>query len=373
MTDSGKGRLLVVDDEVPQLEALVFTLREAGFTVAGFSSPTKALFALDSEPFDILLTDLRMPEMNGLELLRAARERRADLMVIVMTGHGTIDTAVEAMKCGAFDYVLKPFKLNTILPVLERSLAVRRLRLENAELSRRVSQRTAELEAANKELEAFSYSISHDLRAPLRHIGGFAEILKEDFAPALPGEARMPIEKILDGVKKMEVLIEDLLRLSRLSRQSLSLTEVDLKAEAMEIAEELGKDQGDRRITVRIGDLPPVRADKGLIRQVLVNLLSNAFKFTGKKPAAEIDVGFTREGDETIYHVRDNGAGFDMRFGSKLFGVFQRMHKASEFPGTGIGLSIVSRIIQRHGGRVWVQAALDEGATFFFTLPSKER
>ncbi|MDB5047102.1 MAG: two-component hybrid sensor and regulator [Fibrobacteres bacterium] len=369
MPDASIAKLLIVDDEAAQLKALSFTLQDAGFTVMGFTSPREALASLEKEKFDLLLTDLKMPDMDGLAVLRSALEFDRDLVVIVMTGHGSIDTAVEAMKAGALDYILKPFKLSAILPILDRALSVRRLRLENALLVERIKERTAELEAANKELEAFSYSISHDLRAPLRHVNGFAAMLTQRFAADLPAEAKRLLGTVVEGAKRMERLIDDLLQFSRLSRQPLTRRNIDMSMQVKEILGELGKAEPDRSVDWQVGDLPPRQGDPALIRQVWVNLLSNAFKFTGKREAAEIEVGCTREGDELVYFVRDNGAGFDMAHVDKMFGVFQRFHNAQEFEGTGVGLSIVQRIIQRHGGRIWAQAAVGEGATFLFVLP----
>jgi signal transduction histidine kinase len=372
MDSPSSTRLLVVDDEEPHLKALCDTLRDSGYETHGVVSPYAALEELRKGPgrFDLLLTDLMMPGLDGLGLLRAALESDADLVVVLMTGHGTIDTAVEAMKAGALDYILKPFKLAVILPVLERALAVSRLRRKNAELTRRVAERTVELEAANRELEAFSHSISHDLRAPLRHVDGFAKLLLGKFSAEMPAEARRHAEIIAEGAERMGQLIEDLLRFSRLSRQPLSRGPVDLAALTGSVLEELKRENPDRNLEIRLGDLPPCQGDFSLLRQVLVNLLSNAFKYTGKKEKAEIEIGSQREESGLVYFVRDNGAGFDMKYADKVFGVFQRLHKAGEFEGTGVGLSLVQRILHRHGGRVWVQAAVDEGATFYFTLPA---
>jgi two-component system sensor histidine kinase/response regulator len=366
----GRARLLIVDDEEAQMKALSVTLQDEGFVTQGFTSPRQALAALRPGHFDLLLTDLSMPEMDGLDLLRAALEIDPDLVVVLMTGHGTIDTAVEAMKSGALDYILKPFKLRAILPVLERALAMRRLRRENAALARRVAERTAELEAANKELDSFSHSVSHDLRAPLRHIDGFARILAENFSGSMPPEALRHLKVITDGVDKMRQLIEDLLRFSRLGRQPLSLRPVEPVAMARQAFDEMTRENPGRRIDFRIGEAPSCMADPALLRQVFANLFSNAFKFTRGRAVAEIEFSSRREGGETVYYIRDNGTGFDMNHVDKIFGVFQRLHSAEEFEGTGVGLSLVQRIVQRHGGRIWAQAAVGQGATFSFTLPS---
>jgi two-component system sensor histidine kinase/response regulator len=362
-------QLLIVDDELPQLQALTSTLQEAGYEVKGISEPLAALNALEPGKYDLMLTDLQMPGMDGITMFREARERDPDLMVIVMTGHGTVDIAVEAMKAGAVDFIMKPFKLREIIPLIERALSLRRLRLENAELQRRVEERTTALEAANKELEAFSHSVSHDLRAPLRHISGFAAMLMAKYAPALPAEAQRYLGVIAEGAQNMSRLIDDLLTFSRTNRQPLSVQPVDMAALASNVIESLRSAQPDRKIETRVDAIPPCTGDPSLLRQVWINLLGNAFKFTGGKENALVEVGFSRESGENVYFVRDNGAGFDMRQSERLFAVFQRLHQAEEFEGTGVGLSIVQRIILRHGGRIWAQAAVGEGATFQFVLP----
>ena len=369
MPSTPLAKLLIVDDEAAQMKALCNTLENEGYATTGFTFAKDALSELRSQPFDLVLTDLMMPEMDGIALLRAAREIDSNVVGIVMTGHGAIDTAVEAMKAGALDYILKPFKLSGILPVLSRALGVRRLRMENEELQRRVRERTTELEAANKELEAFSYSISHDLRAPLRSVGAFSSILLQEHSSRMPAEARRLLDIVTTSARRMEQLIEDLLRFSRLSRQPLSKQPVDIPALVQATLQELRQQENDRQINVTVGELPNCVGDQSLLKQVFVNLLSNAFKFTRQREKASVEVGCQRQEGETVYFVRDNGAGFDARYAEKLFGVFQRLHSAEQFEGTGVGLSIVQRIVQRHGGRIWAEGKVDEGATFYFTLP----
>jgi hypothetical protein len=369
MSGTESVRILVVDDEPRLLRALCHALEEQGYTTTGFTAGSAALAELRETRFELLLADLMMPEMDGLSLLRAATALDPDLVCIIMTGQGTVDSAVEAMKAGALDYVLKPFKLGVVLPVLSRALTVRRLRMENAALVRHLQQRTDELEAANRELEAFSYSVSHDLRAPLRTIHAFSNNLIEDFSHQMPPEALRQLNRIAAGARQMARMIEDLLRFSRLGRQSLSRRPVSVTDLVHEVLTELTKENGERLVEVRVGDLPDCVGDPALLRHVFVNLLSNAFKFTCKREKSLIEVGCRKENGEQIYFVRDNGVGFDMQHTQKLFGVFQRLHGSGEFEGTGIGLSIVQRIVQRHGGRIWAEAAVDQGATFYFILP----
>lgn len=368
MSTSPPSKLLIVDDEAAQMKALCHTLEDEGFAVLGFTSPREALAALQKQTFDVILTDLMMPEMDGITLLRAALETDPDLVGIVMTGHGTIDTAVEAMKTGAMDYILKPFKLAAILPVLTRALTVRRLRSENRELERRVAQRTAELEAANQELEAFSYSISHDLRAPLRAVNGFAGIVLEDYGSLLPEEGQRYLERIRKGGQRMGDLIDDLLAFSRLSRQPMTRRAVDNRRLVQEIIEELAPQPASNQLELRIGELPPAVGDPALLKQVWANLISNALKYSRGRTPPVVEIGSSQDNGENIYFVRDNGTGFDMRYAEKLFGVFQRLHREEEFEGTGVGLAIARRVIHRHGGRIWAESEIGRGATFYFSL-----
>jgi len=369
---ASKARLLIVDDEAMLMEALCNTLQAQDYEVVGCTSAAAALTALEQTPFDVLLADLTMPEMNGIELLRAALQIDPLLVVIIMTGDGTISTAVAAMQSGAHDYILKPFNLSAMLPVLTRGLAVRQLRLENASLEQRLRKRAAELEAANRELEAYTRSVSHDLRTPLNGIIGFTELLNMQFAAQIPAEAQIMLSYVHTSALRMNQLIDDLLRLSKLGQQALHIENVDIESEVRALCDELNRQYSARTIALRIDALPPVQADRALLRQVFANLLSNAYKFTRNMPLAKIDVGSEIQEGERVFYVRDNGAGFDMANVEKLFGVFQRLHSNTDFEGNGVGLSIVQRIVQRHGGRIWAVSAPHRGATFYFTLAPSE-
>ncbi len=231
----------------------------------------------------------------------------------------------------------------------------------------RLRDRTLQLEAANDALGSFTYSVSHDLRAPLRAIDGYARILVEDHAEKLDGDGRRVLGVICDNARKMGRLIDDLLTFSRLGRQELERTPVDMSALAQAIVDDLRRAEPDRDVTVTIGALAPALGDGNMIRQVLTNLIGNAWKFTGRRADASIEIGCSND-TAPVYFVKDNGAGFDMAYAAKLFGVFQRLHRVDEFDGTGVGLAIVQRVVQRHGGRVWADGAVDGGATFSFTL-----
>ena len=252
--------------------------------------------------------------------------------------------------------------------VTERTRADQELRRLNEELEQRVRRRTAQLEAANKDLEAFSYSVSHDLRAPLRAIDGFSQVLLEEYADKLAGVGADYLQRVRAASRQMAQLIDDLLTLSRVTRSEMRLETVNLSALARAIAAELRRPQPERPVEFVIADGLVARGDPGLLRVALVNLLGNAWKFTGKHPRARIEFGVTSPNGQPIYFVRDDGAGFDMAYADKLFGAFQRLHTALEFEGTGIGLATVQRVIQRHGGRVWGEGAVEHGATFYFAL-----
>src|SRR5271157_939035 len=252
--------------------------------------------------------------------------------------------------------------------ITERKRADDELRRLKGELEERVVMRTAQLEAANKDLESFAYSVSHDLRAPLRAIDGFCQILMTEHAPGLDGEPRRYLQRVSENSRKMGLLIDELLHFSRLGRQPMTRQPVAMADLVRQCLEELQGEREGREVEVILGELPPCRADAALLKQVWLNLLANALKFTRSRAEARIEAGsFARDG-ETVYFVRDNGVGFDMAYVDKLFGVFQRLHRQEDYEGTGVGLALVQRIIHRHGGRIWAEARPDQGAAFFFTL-----
>jgi signal transduction histidine kinase len=250
-----------------------------------------------------------------------------------------------------------------------RTVAEQNLKRANESLERR----TAELSETNIELESFAYSVAHDLRAPLRHISGYSGALTQDYGPRLDAEGLRCLGKIADCAQKMGILVDDLLALSKVGRQELSFQDIPLGSLVAEVVEELAPELAGRDVEWQVGDLFDAECDPGLMKQVFANLFSNAAKYTRKREHAVIQIGQTSQDGEQVIFIRDNGVGFEMQYVAKLFGVFQRLHKARDFEGTGVGLAIVQRIIRKHGGRIWAEAVVDQGATFYFTLGTPEK
>jgi two-component system, sensor histidine kinase and response regulator len=370
-----RGRLLVVDDESLQLQALCETLSCEGYTTEGFASPQAAITALEPGRYDLLLTDLMMPEMDGIELILAMRRIDPDLGAIVMTGNGAIDTAVQAMQVGALDYILKPFRLNVILSIITRALDLQRLRRENTLLLAQERRQAADLAAAYQDLEAFSYSVSHDLRAPLLFVKDFAQRLQDEFGEQLGDEGQRLVGIIRDGSRSMDEMVVGLLAFARASRQPLTAQNIEMQPivksclfDALEAHN--GAVHGSTP-QVETGKLPAAMADSSVIRNVWSNLIGNALKYSARRDPPVISITGRIDGAEAIYTVSDNGVGFDTRYANKLFGVFRRLHSARDFPGTGVGLAIAHRIVQRHGGRIWAESEPDGGSRFSFTLPTR--
>lgn len=366
------SRLLIVDDEAPQMQALTDLLSREGYATTGCGTAERALELLDENRFDLLLSDLRMPGMDGIELIRRAVATDPDLVAVLMTAHGSIATAVEAMRTGATDYVLKPFRLDAIRPVLTRALEIRRLRLQNSALQRSLLERTQQLEAANRELDAFAARIAHDLKAPINAISGFAGHIQEGSGTSLPADDQGLLQRIVAAGRRADSLCDDLLNFARLGELPLNRRQVEL-GEVLAQARRLVEPQAEGKvIDWALDPLPAVLADPSLLQQVFVNLLSNAIKYAAGSDPIRIEVRHRHDSDlGHVVSVSDNGVGFDPILAHRLFAPFQRLHSAAEFKGTGMGLANVKRIVERHGGSVRAESQRGQGATFHLSLPAQ--
>ena len=391
----GPKKILAVDDSPTYLNELAGALRDDGYDVVLAHSGEDALDLLGVEPFDCILLDLVMPGLGGKETCRRikAAPMVRDIPLIILTALEDGNSMIDGLSTGADDYIQKSTEFEVLRARMRAQMRRKQFEDENRrireELLRKeleaVEARTArqiaearaamveQLERKNKELEAFTFSVSHDLRAPLRAVFAFSAILREEFSSQMPAGANDLLNRVVTNAQRMERLIDDMLRLSTVDRQPLSREPVNIAGLVKKVLEELYREQGDRLIRVELGHMPDCIGDQPLLGQVFVNLLSNAFKFTLKSETALVEVGCKEQDGEQVYFVRDNGAGFEMKYAQRLFGAFQRFHRADEFEGTGVGLSIVHRIVLRHGGRIWAEAAVDKGATFFFTLGEQEQ
>ena len=369
---SKKRLVLLIEDERTQRVVLRAALERDGFEVEEAEDGVKGLQAFDRVHPDIVLLDVRMPGMDGFAVCSALRRQPGGnrVPILMLTVLNDIESINRAYEVGATDFITKPVAWpvlgHRLRYMLRASDAFQDLAKSEAELARRVADRTADLETANRELEAFTYSVSHDLRAPLRAINGFASILSANEMMALSPAGQDLLGRVVANATRMTQLIDDMLEFSRVTRATLKGTNVDLHNLAKQVAEELR--DINPAAEVEIGPLPAVNGDRAMLRQVLANLMGNALKYSARKDQPRIEVGATSSEGETIYFVRDNGAGFDMRYAGNMFKLFRRLHRESEFPGTGVGLVIVKRIIERHGGKVWAESTLGEGACFHFTL-----
>ena len=387
----GPKRILVVDDSLTYLHEVAEQLRQEGYDVIPARSGEEALELLRVQPVDCILLDVLMPGLSGQETCRRIKESTAwrDIPLIMHTALEEQDAMIAGINAGADDYIAKSSELEVLHARVRAQLRRKQFEDENRSIREQLLQKerevvvahsvqelaesralfVAELERKNSELEAFSYSVSHDLRAPLRSIDGFSKLLLDDHASALNAKGKDYLRLVRASAQRMGELIDDLLLLSRVGRAGLVRDRVDLANIARVAAEELQRRNPDRQVTICIEEPLSVEADDGLMRVLIENLLGNAWKFTANVPAARIEVRTEQKAGCAVVFVRDNGAGFDMSYAEKLFSPFQRLHTESEFPGTGIGLATVHRIIDRHGGRIWADSAVDQGATFYFTVP----
>ncbi len=356
---------------IAELDGSLLHWNAAGLKLIGFSSPDEGRHQHTNFPNLFEISTLNGPVLPPSEW-PLARVRRGESLRGLELRVRRLDQHWERIFSYAGSVVTyatgKSLAFLTTTDITARKQAEAEILRLNSELEQKVLDRTAQLEASNRELEAFTYTVSHDLRSPLRAVDGFSQALLEECGPVLSEDGRRYLKTIRQGAQRMGNLIDDLLSFSRLNRQPVSRQRVDSELLVREALAILEPQQRNRQLELHIGTLPPCQGDPALLRQVWINLLSNALKYTRDRKPAVIEVGCRQEGSRSTYFVRDNGTGFDMRYVDKLFGVFQRLHRVEDYEGTGVGLAIVQRIIQRHGGRIWAEAAVDQGATFYFDL-----
>ncbi|MBI1288634.1 MAG: response regulator [Flavobacteriales bacterium] len=367
----GRPKILMVDDRPENLVALERLLKQMPVELYSANSGNEALRLTLHHDFALALLDIQMPEMDGYELAEFLRseEKTARMPFIFVSAIYTDQIHVfKGYEKGAFSFITKPFEpvvLTSKVEFFVEKYQQEQLLIHAHQL---LEQRVKQLQMANEEMESFSYSVSHDLRAPLRAIDGYSQFMLKKYSEGLDETGQRYLTTIADNAKKMGQLIDDILAFSRLGRQALSRSTFNLKEMVTEVVKNVTEHEGYSNVTVEIKDLPEVEGDHSLIRQVIVNLVSNAMKYSSKKDEPKVEVGQTQENGRTIFYVKDNGAGFDMKYYDKLFGVFQRLHHNDEFHGNGVGLALVKRIINRHHGEIWAESKLQQGATFFFTL-----
>jgi light-regulated signal transduction histidine kinase (bacteriophytochrome) len=403
-----KDKILIVDDNPKNVQVLASLLMQNNYDLEYAINGQEALLWIEKEKFNLILLDIRMPDMDGFEVCRRIKsdENSRDIPVIFITALNEPSDKTKGFEIGGVDYITKPFEPNEVLARLKTHIRLRELTVHleqevqerteeivtinqqlhaeiserkiaeaqivklNMELEKRVTERTLQLETVNRELESFAYSVSHDLRAPLRGIDGFSQALLEEYQDKVDEQGKNYLQRIRLATQRMAQLIDDILNLSRITRSEINIQQVDLSKIAWDIVNDLEESQPERHVEFFIQEGIIIQADSHLLHIALENLIGNALKFTSKHPTARIEFGVHQQQDGLpVYFIRDDGAGFEMNYAQKLFGAFQRLHDAKEFSGTGIGLATVQRIIHRHGGKVWAEGEVEKGATFYFTIP----
>jgi two-component system, NtrC family, sensor kinase len=385
-------RILAVDDSMTYLQELGSALRDEGYDVVLAHSGEEAIEMLAVQNVDCILLDLMMPGIGGQETCRRIKASAVlrNTPLIMLTAVEDRQALIEGLSTGADDYIAKSNEFDVLRARIHAQIRRKQFEDENRrirdqllrseleaagaraarELAETKSALVEELKYKNKELETFSYSVSHDLRAPLRSIDGFSQALIEDYGDRLDETAKNYLHRIRTAAQRMAALIDDMLLLSRISRAQVNRERVDISSLAHTVAEELKNENPERVVTVKIQSDLTTHADRGLMRVLLDNLLGNAWKFTARTSDARIELRAQAQGADTVFFVKDNGAGFDMAHANVLFQPFQRLHDAADFPGTGIGLATVQRVVDHHGGRIWAEGKVGCGATVFFTIPS---
>jgi len=367
-----RPKILIVDDRPENLYALQKLLANLEVNVLQALSGEEALGLTLEHEFCVAILDVQMPHMDGYELAELLRGNQSTATLPIIFVSAVYSDEYHHRKgydAGAVDFISKPFVPEILLSKVRIFVDLYQQRHKLQELVLQLNHSNHQLELLNRELQTLTYSVSHDLRAPLRGIEGYARMLADALGPEIAPDAQRFLETLRDNVYEMNGLIDGLLKYSQLAFQPLAMRQIDMKAIAQQTLKEVLAAAPNRQIETRLAELPAAWADPTLMAQVFYNLIHNALKFTRKKEAARIEIGYLRREEQGIYFVRDNGVGFDMHFAEKLFSIFQRLHPSTEFEGSGVGLANTRRIILRHGGEIWAEANPNEGATFYFSIP----
>ena len=368
-------RVLLIEDNAGDARLVAEALAECPvrFAVLWSRDVADGLGRLSDSHFDVVLLDLSLTDSDGLATFRAVQAVAPRRAIVILSGCGDEELTLAAVQEGAQDYVPKcdlsgPLLARVLQYAVERKRSAEQIVALNAELEERVRVRTRELVEANRELEAFTYTVAHDLRRPLRAMDGFSDLLLESESARLPQRERDYLKRIRGACEQMSRLIDALLTLARLPHRSLLREGLDLRTLGNEILDEYARREPHRHVERKIAEDLTTAGDATLLRVALENLLANAWKFTRTRPHARITMGAYYDLGEEVFYIRDNGVGYDMTYADKLFAPFERLHREAEFEGIGVGLATVERIVRRHGGRIWAEGAVDQGATFYFTL-----
>ncbi len=398
-------KILIVDDEPGMCRSLKILLGHSGYEAETRHSGREALECLVENDFDIVLLDMRLPDMSGVQIMDHIQSQLPQTFVIVITGHASLDSSVESLKKGAFDYLKKPFEHQELMITVENALRQKRLaqdrkkaeeglRQAHDELERRVEERTGELAESNeklkqeirerrraeeelrnmnKELESILHIVSHDLKNPIISIQGFSARLTKKYQSELEGKGKTYLQHIMSNARRMEVLVSDLVALLRLGRMVSDFQDVSSQKMVNRVTSSLQDRLRQNSVELAVADnLPDIHCDAERIYQVFENLFVNAIRFSGTSEPPRIEVGYKDKGRFHQFHVKDNGIGIDPKYHQKIFDMFQRLREIDNDEGTGIGLAIVKRIVTGHGGKAWTESEKDKGATFFFTLPKAQ-
>ncbi|HTJ53061.1 MAG TPA: response regulator [Cyclobacteriaceae bacterium] len=377
--------ILIIDDKRENIFAMEKLLERPERNFLSATNGTDGLKLALSKNIDLIILDVQMPEMDGFEVAQILKsnKRTKDVPIIFASAEKKERNSImKGFEEGAVDYLSKPLdpeltkaKVSVLLKIqmqkkelIEKNNALEKAEVQIKQLNTDLQINLGQLEYINKELESFSYSVSHDLRAPLRAIIGYSKMIEEDFGEIVGADGKRLVSVVQSNANKMNKLIDGLLQFSKSGKMEVSKSEIDMDGLVQHVIHDIC-DSTQHPVKITVNQLYPAKADNMLITQVWMNLISNAIKYSSAKENPQIEIGSTKDDHSLIFFVKDNGAGFSMDYADKLFGVFQRLHSAEEFEGTGVGLAIVQRIINRHGGRVWAEAQVNKGATFYFSLP----